>query len=298
MAGGGRLVLNCDSFDLSDFWVGLVAVRAWEWDSGGVTGWRVAGRGWLKTARSSLLVARPAFNAIWYNSANVYPGWSVGVASQVRVLPLVDAVLYFDDPRLRIAANVFLIIGFALFTALLARISIDLAFTPVPVTGQTLAVLLTGAALGSWRGAAALTVYLFAGGGIPLFAGGSGDYLWSATSGNFVFGFTSGSSGWFWDLASGGYIIGFIAAAYVVGFLTERGWHRGTGLIVAMLAGNILLYIPGLIQLAVFVPNDKVMEWGLYPFIAGDLIKLYIAALLVPAAWKLVGWAQREDPWT
>ena len=135
-------------------------------------------------------------------------------------------------------------------------------------------------------------------GGIPLFAGGSGDYLWSAASGNFLFGFTSGSSGWFWGLASGGYIIGFVAAAYVVGFLTERGWHRGTGLIVAMLAGNILLYIPGLIQLAVFVPNDKVMEWGLYPFIAGDLIKLYVAALLVPAAWKLVGWARRDDPWT
>ena len=218
--------------------------------------------------------------------------------SQVRVLPLVDAVLYIDDPRVRIAANVFLIVGFALFTALLARISIDLAFTPVPVTGQTLAVLLTGAALGSWRGASSLTVYLVAGGGIPLFAGGSGDYLWSAASGNFLFGFTSGSSGWFWDLASGGYIIGFVAAAYVVGFLTERGWHRGTGLIVAMLAGNILLYIPGLIQLAVFVPNDKVMEWGLYPFIAGDLIKLYVAALLVPAAWKLVGWARRDDPWT
>ena len=234
----------------------------------------------------------------WYTLDGILSGWSVGVVSQVRVLPLVDAVFYFGDPRLRIAANVLLIIGFALFTALLARISIDLAFTPVPVTGQTLAVLLTGAALGSWRGAAALTVYLFAGGGIPLFAGGSGDYLWSATSGNFVFGFTSGSSGWFWDLASGGYIIGFVATAYVVGFLTERGWHRGTGLIVAMLAGNILLYIPGLIQLAVFVPNDKVMEWGLYPFIAGDLIKLYIAALLVPAAWKLVGWAQREDPWT
>ena len=66
-----------------------------------------------------------------------------------------------------------------------------------------------------------------------------------------------------------------------------------------MLAGNVVLYVPGLLQLSFFVPDDKVMEFGLYPFIAGDLIKLYIAAISVPVAWKLLDLKQpRDGPWT
>ncbi len=100
-------------------------------------------------------------------------------------------------------------------------------------------------------------------------------------------------------MASGGYIIGFIPAAFVVGYLCERGWDRKSWIIVAMLDGNIVLYVPGLLQLSFFVPNDKVMEYGLYPFIAGDLIKLYIAAITVPVAWSLLNLKQRRDgPWT
>ncbi len=218
--------------------------------------------------------------------------------SEPRASPLAVALFSTDDPKIRIARDFGLIVGFALLVALFARISIHMPeITPVPITGQTLAVLLTGAALGSWRGAAALSVYLFAGGGLPLFAGGGSDYLWSATSGSFIFGFTSGSAGWFWDLASGGYIVGFVAAAYVVGFLCERGWDRRVWIILAMLAGNVLLYVPGLIQLSLFVPGDKVMEWGLYPFIIGDLIKLYAAALLVPAARQLLDLRRRDADW-
>ena len=155
-------------------------------------------------------------------------------------------------------------------TALLARVSIPLGFTPVPITGQTLAVLLTGAALGSRRGASSMALYLVAGALLPVYAGGG--------------------SGLVWNLASGGYIIGFIPAAYVVGFLCERGWDRRVWIILAMLAGNIVLYIPGLIQLSFFVPEGKVLELGLYPFIPGDLIKLYIASLTVPTAWALLRW--------
>ena len=150
----------------------------------------------------------------------------------------------------------------------MARVSIPLMFTPVPLTGQTLAVLLTGAALGSRRGSIAMAVYLIAGSCLPIYSGGG--------------------MGLFWNLASGGYILGFIPAAYVIGFLCERGWDRKFLIILAMLVGNAILYIPGLIQLSFFVPRDATLELGLYPFIPGDLLKLSIASIILPTAWGLV----------
>ena len=133
-----------------------------------------------------------------------------------------------------------------------------------------------------------------------MFAGGSDAvFHWQASSGGYLFGIASGSSGLVWDLASGGYIIGFIPAAFIVGFLCERGWDQKSWIMVAMLAGNVALYVPGLLQLSFFVPGDKVLEYGLYPFIAGDLIKLYIAAISVPIAWKLLNLKHhRNEPWT
>ena len=117
-----------------------------------------------------------------------------------------------------------------------------------------------------------MTLYLVAGAWLPVYAGGA--------------------SGFVWDLASGGYIVGFIPAAYVVGFLCERGWDRKLQIILAMLVGNIVLYIPGLIWLATFVPEGKVLALGLYPFIPGDLIKLGIASLMLPTAWGLLRWTK------
>ena len=220
--------------------------------------------------------------------------------SQARTLSLIDVVLPVDRFGSRIARDVALIVLFSLITAAFARITIHLAFTPVPVTGQTLAVLLAGATLGSRRGAASLALYAVLGSQFSMFAGGSDAvFHWQAGSGSYIFGITSGTSGLVWDLASGGYIIGFIPAAFVVGYLCERGWDRKIWIMVAMLAGNLILYIPGLIQLSFFVPNDKVMEYGLYPFIAGDLIKLYLAAITVPIAWSLLNLKRpRDGPWT
>ena len=197
------------------------------------------------------------------------------MSSQASTISLVDALFPAQETSRKWIRDAILVLGFALFTALLARVSIPLGFTPVPITGQTLAVLLTGAALGSRRGASSMTLYLVAGALLPVYAGGG--------------------SGLFWNLASGGYIIGFIPAAYVVGFLCERGWDRRVWIILAMLAGNIVLYIPGLIQLSFFVPEGKVLELGLYPFIPGDLIKLYIASLTVPAAWALLRWSKGTE---
>ncbi len=218
------------------------------------------------------------------------------MVAQTGTRSLIDVVIPVDGYYPRIARDVALIVLFSLITAGAARISVHLPFTPVPITGQTLAVLLAGAALGSRRGAAAMVLYAVGGSQLNMFAGGSDAvFHWQAGSGGYILGITSGSSGLPWDLASGGYIIGFIAAAYVVGFLCERGWDTKSWIMIAMLAGNIVLYIPGLIQLSFFVPNDKVMEYGLYPFIAGDMIKLYIAAISVPAAWGLFNLTQERD---
>ena len=202
----------------------------------------------------------------------------------IRSLPeiqpdaLVDAIFPADAQNARLIRDIALVVGFTLLTALLAQTKIPLGFTPVPITGQTLAVMLTGAALGSRRGAAAMTLYLVAGAWLPFFAGGD--------------------SGFVWGLASGGYIIGFIPAAYLVGFLSERGWDRRVWIILAMLLVNIVLYIPGLIQLSIFVPEANVFEIGLYPFILGDLIKMYLAALILPSAWWLIQWSRsRSGTW-
>ena len=173
------------------------------------------------------------------------------------------------------------IIAFTFLITLFARISITFGDNPVPITGQTLAVLLTGAVLGARLGTLATLSYLAQGmAGMNVYAGGV--------------------HGLVWQLTSGGYIIGFVAAAFLIGFMAERGWNRGAPLLVAMLLGNILLYIPGLIQLGFFVPWEKVLPWGLYPFIPGDLAKLYVASLLVPVGtWALLRYRLGERPaWT
>jgi biotin transporter BioY len=173
------------------------------------------------------------------------------------------------------------VIAFSFLITLFARISIHFGDNPVPITGQTLAVLLTGAVLGARLGMLATLMYLCQGmAGMHVYAGGA-------------FGLV-------WQLSSGGYIIGFVAAALLVGFMVERRWNRGAPLLVAMLLGNILLYIPGLLQLGFFVEWKNVLPWGLYPFIPGDLAKLYVASLLVPiVSWVLMRYRLGERlAWT
>lgn len=201
-----------------------------------------------------------------------------------RAPTLIDIAI----PGKGILRDVALVVGFSLLVAVFAQIVIRLPFTPVPITGQTLAVLLTGGALGAWRGAASLGLYAIWGSiGIPVFAPGA-----EAVEGelvHFIFPW-AGTADPVWSLASGGYIVGFIAAAYVVGRLSERGWDRGWYVTVAMLIANVLIYVPGLLWLGYKIGSfDNALVFGLYPFIAGDLIKLYIAAIALPGAWALVG---------
>ncbi len=146
----------------------------------------------------------------------------------------------------------------ALLIALSGVLRIRVPFSPVPVTAQTLAVLGIGMALGRRRAPLAATLYLAGRSlGAPLFAGGP------------VFGPT------------GGYLVGFVAAAYVTGALADRGWDRHPGAtFLALLLGNATIYLFGLPWLAVFVGPQAVFQAGLFPFIPGDLLKLFCAMAL------------------
>jgi biotin transport system substrate-specific component len=158
-----------------------------------------------------------------------------------------------------------LMLAGTLFVAICAHIEVPLY--PVPITMQTFAVLVVGMVYGSRLGAATLALYLVEGvSGVPVFA-------------------TGGALG-----PTFGYIVGFVLAAGIVGWLAERGWDRNalrTG--VAMLLGNIAIYVPGLAVLAGFVGAAKVLEYGLTPFLIGDALKLLLAACLLPLAWQMIG---------
>jgi biotin transport system substrate-specific component len=184
-------------------------------------------------------------------------------------------------PRSGLVADVLAVAaGVALISAA-AQISIPLPFTPVPITGQTFAVLLVGAGLGTVRGGVTGALYvLLPLAGLPLYA--NGDHGWSVLSG-----------------ATGGYLVAFPIAAAISGRLAELRWDRTFGSAIgAMLTGNVIIYAVGVPWLArsLHISFQKALELGLYPFVAGDLIKLYLAALALPAAWKLVGRRSRSRP--
>ena len=176
-------------------------------------------------------------------------------------------------PRSGLLTDALLILGGAGFVGLMAQISVRIGFTPVPITGQTFAVLLVGAAYGSMLGAATLFAYLVLGViGVPLYA--DHKHGWDVFSG-----------------ATGGYIVGFIVAAAVTGALAERGWDKKfSSSIAAMLTGSVIVYACGSIWLHHFlhVSWNTTFVDGVYPFIPGDLVKLYLAAAALPGAWSLV----------
>lgn len=178
-----------------------------------------------------------------------------------RFLPAVDQKL----------RDLLLITAGALLVALLAQVRIPLPFTPVPLTGQTFAVLLVGAALGARRGLASLSLYTLIGAlGLPVFAGGAAGLAYASGP-------------------TGGYLAGFIVAAFVVGLLAERGLERSIRTsILPFLAGTLVIYLFGAGWLAVLFGLEKALELGVTPFLLGDAIKLALAALALPAAWKLV----------
>jgi len=169
-----------------------------------------------------------------------------------------------------------IVVGGSLLIALCAQFAIG---WPVPVTGQTVAVLMIGALLGARRASLSVLIYIMEGAaGLPVLAQGRS-------------GFTVLSG------PTGGYLVGFIFAAYLVGLLAERGWDRRIGTtVLAMVFGNIAIYTCGLLWLCYLaymaklpISVDKILVVGLYPFIPGDLLKIALAAILLPSGWKLLG---------
>jgi len=185
------------------------------------------------------------------------------LAPNLRRTVLADRVF----PRTLVMDIVLVVAGAALVTVL-AQVAIPL--WPVPITGQTLAVLLVGSTLGWARGAISMVLYAVLGlVGVPVYSDGS-------HGAGVLFG------------ATGGYIVGFIVSAALVGWLAERQWDRKIlKAIVTFVAGSVVVFAIGLPWLAVVLHTDlpTTLQYGLYPFIIGGIIKAAIAAALLPLAW-------------
>ncbi|RKY01440.1 biotin transporter BioY [Candidatus Poribacteria bacterium] len=190
-----------------------------------------------------------------------------------RSLTVLELIWSLDLPWRKAVA----VLSFAVLTALCAKARIPLPFTPVPITFQTFAVLLSGLALGPYLGLASTALYLAMGlSGLPIFSMGGGlSYLLGPT---------------------GGYLVGFLLASHVVGRLAWRGWDRSyLRCLAAMGIGELLIYLPGLLWLSRFVPKGSLLAAGLIPFIPGDLIKIGLIALCMPTVWRLTGKSGEVD---
>src|SRR5712691_6257243 len=183
-------------------------------------------------------------------------------------------------PKAGLITDAALVTGGAGLIAAAAQLSIRLPFTPVPITGQTFAVLLVGASLGVARGGSSALLYVLLGiVGAPVYAHGAQG--WAVITG-----------------ASGGYLVSYPFASALTGWLAERHWDRRfSSAVGAMLTGNVLIYLFGLPWLAVVLGTglERTLELGLYPFVPGDTFKLYLAAALLPAAWRAVGRSTRSQ---
>ena len=187
------------------------------------------------------------------------------------------AVLADVIPGARVRDAVLVLSG-ALLTALFAQISIKVPGSPVPITGQTLAVGLVGATLGLRRGMASLTLYALLGLFLPFYSGGDSgwDIIWGA---------------------SGGYIIGFIFAAGAIGWMAEHGADRKPLLAFgAFVIGQLIIFAFGLAGLKISV--GETWGWtihnGFSIFIVGGLVKALIGALVLPGTWRLVRGFERR----
>ena len=178
---------------------------------------------------------------------------------------------------LRVKQVAMVVLGIA---ALAIAAKIKVPMWPVPVTMGTFAVLTLGAAYGPMLGLTTILGYMILGAlGLDVFAG----------SGAEAAGLTYMMGG------TGGYLVGYVLAVGILGLAARAGYDRSVGgMAAALVAGNVAIYVPGLLWLGVLYGWDQpILQWGLTPFLVGDAIKLVLAALLVPGLWKLVGHARR-----
>jgi biotin transport system substrate-specific component len=193
----------------------------------------------------------------------------------VHQRPMIVAVW----PRTGVSREVVLELGGSLLIALSAQLRIPLPFSPVPITGQTFAVLLIGALYGSRRAPATIATYLTLGLlGLPVFQGGTAGLA-------VLLGPTAG------------YLVGYLPAAWLVGLLSERGADRSPSTTaLSMIVGNIVVYLTGVVVLASFVGWNQVLATGVMPFLIGDAVKIALATVALPAGWRLLGASSRGRP--
>ncbi|HEV3268260.1 MAG TPA: biotin transporter BioY [Acidimicrobiales bacterium] len=191
-------------------------------------------------------------------------------------MPAPRRVLADVVPR-SVLADVALVVGAAAFVGALAQISIHLGNNPVPVTGQTLGVMLAGTALGWRRAGMAMALYLVAGvAGVPWFATHSSGYV----------------------LATFGYLIGFVVAGSVLGWLASRGTDRTvTRAVVSMAVGDVIIFIIGVtwLKFAIHVSPSQAIAFGFTPFVSGEVIKAAISGVALPSSWRLVDRVTRKE---
>ncbi len=181
-----------------------------------------------------------------------------------------------EGAALRLKQAALVVLGIA---ALAIAAKIKVPMWPVPITMGTFAVLTIGAAYGPRLGLATILGYMIIGAlGFDVFASSSAE----------AYGLTYMMGG------TGGYLLGYVLATLALGLAARRGWDRSfMGMAAALLIGNALIYVPGLLWLGQLYGWDQpILQWGLTPFLIGDALKLLLAALLIPAAWKFVGRAR------
>jgi biotin transport system substrate-specific component len=181
-----------------------------------------------------------------------------------------------EGNALRVKQIVLVAVGI-IALAVAAKISIPM--WPVPVTMGTFAVLTIGAAYGPRLGLATILGYMIIGAlGFDVFASSSAE--------KFGLTYMMGSTG--------GYLLGYVLATLALGYFARLGWDRSIGLMaLALVVGNALIYVPGLLWLGQLYGWDQpILKWGFTPFVIGDALKLVLAALIVPGVWKLVGKAR------
>lgn len=188
---------------------------------------------------------------------------------------LADRLWQADGSALLVKRVLLVMLGVAVL-AMSAKLRFPVPPSPVPVTMGTFAVLALGAAYGPRLGLVTILAYMVIGAlGFDVFAGTGAQ-----------------NSGLAYMLGgTGGYLLGYVLATAVLGALALRGWDRSVPLMaLAMLIGNAVIYLPGLAWLSTFAESwAQTLTWGITPFLIGDALKLGLAALLLPAVWKLIG---------
>jgi len=199
------------------------------------------------------------------------------MTTQTPSLTLAEAIFPQTGLALRVKQLVLIVAGIA---ALVLAAKIKIPMFPVPMTMGTFAVLSIGAAYGARLGLATILGYMLIGAvGFDVFAGSSAE--------------VSGLS--YMMGSTGGYLVGYVLAVVALGAMARKGWDRARGkMALALVLGNALIYLPGLIWLTVLYGLEApILSWGLTPFLLGDVVKLALAALLLPALWSLVGRARK-----